>query len=290
MTSVPGFPRRGIPIPRKAFPTKPEPVPPFFKTAMGRRVILYAFGLVAVAAIVVQNANRRERIAQEGAASRGVALTHAPKAFAPTELLHQLRGLEDDAPEPPHGAIAAAIGWLASPGGPESRPATDWTDLDAEQAIAHPSAFRGGLVRVRGLVGRIETVTIKHPAIPDPEGFTYKIWLYVRNRARDAMVTCQTGVMPSGIEKETLVEAEGVFLQSVQYEAKDQVRTTPFVAVGALRTVPPEQAKGILDTLFVPILVSAIILVLLAALFLFRKSRTPPAESPFRVRPPGPGR
>ena len=48
MTATPGFPRRGIPIPKRPLPARPEPAPPFHKTAIGRRLVLYAVILVAV--------------------------------------------------------------------------------------------------------------------------------------------------------------------------------------------------------------------------------------------------
>jgi hypothetical protein len=288
---APGFPRRGIPIQKPAIPARPEAPLPFFRTASGRRMLLYIFALVALAGTMIQGVGKRNRAAQEAAAeSRPAELTSPPRSFVSKDLLHQIRTLEDFTPEPPPAAIGAAIGYLNGRGS-ESRPAVvDWTWLDIAQSLAHPAEFRGGLVRIRGLFAGMDTRVLNHPAVPDPEGFTYRGWLYTKTPGGDAMVTFQTASKPPDFEKEAPIELEGVFLQAIEYESKKgSVRTAPFLVVDSVRPAPPEDARGFLDTLFVPIIVVLIILILATTLFLFRKSRRP-ASPRYTARPPGPER
>jgi hypothetical protein len=209
----------------------------------------------------------------------------------PVEILHQLRTLEDFAPNPRDSAIATVIGYLATIGGPESRPqSVTFTDLDVDQALAYPQDFRGGLVRVRGQYLGVDTRSIQHPAIADPEGWTYRGYLFGKGRAGPVPVLFQGTMMPPDVPRDTPMEVEGVFLQAVQYETKDgKTRTAPFLVASSVRAVKFEAKRSILDTLFLPIVCALIILIVMTTLYLFKKSRVP-ARSRYVARPPGPGR
>jgi hypothetical protein len=287
---MPGFPRRGIPFPKTIHaPLRREPPKPFLKTSSGRRMVLYVFGLVALLGTLLKGvgASAPPRT-QEGADSRAIQVTNPPKAFVAPEVLHQLRTIQDFTREPNDAAITTTVAFFEKAKGPEG-PALEWTDLDIEQAVAHPEAFRGGLVRVSGLLAGVETLALHHPAIPS--GKIYRGYLWCRTASgADAMVVWDTPAPPE-FEKETPLIVEGAFLQAIQYEArKGAVRSTPFLVATAVRPAPPSEGKSILETLFVPITVSLIILILVMTLFLLKRSRKPAAAPDYRVRPPGPGR
>jgi hypothetical protein len=292
MAALPPFPRRGVPIPKSALPPRPAMPQPFLRTPSGRRFMLYVIGLVALGGTMLKGVGSTSPRKQDGAESEPAtaALSNAPRAFVSAELLHQIRRLEDFTRAPPDGAIAATMGYLDTLEGPESRPAAvEWTDLDVTQALAHPVAFRGGLVRVRGNLMGIETLDIDHPAIP--EGSTYRGWILHHLGRTDTMVTWQTKNRPPDVEKPEMLEIDGVFVQAIQYEdAKGVMRKSPFIVAHAIRVPPVGKSDGFLGTLFVPIVVVLIILVLATTLFLLRRASKPARAPNFTARPPGPGR
>jgi hypothetical protein len=276
-------------------PVRRESQKPFFRSALGRRLIMYLFG-IGIAGSMLKSIMSPPPQDTETPDTRPavVALTNPPRAIAPPEVLHQLRTIDDFSRQPHPGAIGAALAFMQREGPTESRPSNiDWTDLDIDQAIAHPTEFRGGLFRVRGAFMGVETLG-PHPTLNGE--YTYRGYLLCSigeaGRRRQAMVIFETLHAPAEFEKgQDTLEVEGVFLQVAQYEdKKGGSRASPFLVTGAARKYDPPTNRGFFKERFSWIVVVLIILVLVTAYFLLRKSRTPSGPDRFASRPPGPGR
>lgn len=296
----PGFPRRGIPVRKEKLPPRREPPPPFLGTKMGRRLLMYAIGFVALIGTMVSSfgGRRSQAVAPDSAASRLaiVALTTPPRAFASPEVLHQLRGISDFTFQPHPGAINAALEWITDASRAESRAAgpeapaakLDFTELEPDEAIAHPEQFRGGLVRARGPLMRVETLG-PHPAVKAE--YTYRGYLLCPMGRAQVIVTFETASSPAEFNRGEDLEVDGIFLQIAQYEGKDGTeRVSPFLVTTGARRVVATETLSFFQHRFYLIIVVIIIVVLAATYFLFRKSRLPAPPTRHVVRPPGPGR
>jgi hypothetical protein len=299
---IPPFPRRGIPSPKSPLPVRRELPPPFFRTREGRRLIFWGALLLALLGTLFGKAPGGRAPAsppqgiESGPASRAA---HPPRTFADPGLLHQIRTLEDFTRNPHDSAIASTVRFLESRRGPESRPAElDWTDLEIEDSLDHPEDFRGGLVRVRGLFMGIETREIDHPAVPGR--FTYRGYVLCKGRSGEAAVVWETATLPPDIEKiekGTVLDVRGVFLQPIKYQAKPGpnqnvpiIRTAPFLVADSVTIASVAPSSSIRDMLFTPAVVVLIMLILATTLFLIHKSRRSVKAARYVARPPGPGR
>lgn len=287
----PPFPRRGIPSPKvPRLPGRREEQKPFFRTRQGYRFLFYAFLLLAFGGAMLGKLTQwqsRQGGAESraGADSRSLPVTSPPKAFVSSDVRHSLLTLEDFTKSPRPSAIALILRSLRDAAGPESRATQpEYVDLEIDEAIAHPEAFRGGFVRTRGHLMGVET---RGPE----DALTYRCWLIVDGGRNPQMVFVETDTIPK-FEKNEMLDAEGVFLQAVSYEdAKGRTRMSPFIAASALKRTPPaEHSESFRDKLFTPIAIFLIILILATTLFLVTKSRRSAPATRYVARPPGPGR
>jgi hypothetical protein len=287
----PPFPRRGIPSPKAPrLPRRREEDKPFFRTRQGYRLLFYGFLLLAFGGGMLGKlgqwkARQGGPESRSAAESRSVPLTSPPKAFVSSDIRHALITLEDFSPSPRPAAIALVLRSFRDVAGPESRLAPpEYVDLEVDESVAHPEAFRGGFVRTRGHLQGVET---RGPE----DALTYRSWLVVGGGRNPQLVVVETDTPPE-FEKGEMLDAEGVFLQAVTYvDAKDRSRTTAFIAASSLKRTPPaEHPQSFRDKLFTPVAIFLIILILATTLFLVKKSRKSAPANRYVARPPGPGR
>jgi hypothetical protein len=140
-------------------------------------------------------------------------------------------------------------------------------ELDHAGALQSPDAWRGELVHVRGLAAGIQAVRF-----PTPLGSYTDVYRAIVTEADGSEgVVVDFLIPPPKIEiQRDVIEVEGVFYRTVQYENKKGALTNaPYLIGRSLRKLPPESLPGrtAMD-LGGKILVGAVVLFVLLRLIL----------------------
>lgn len=115
-------------------------------------------------------------------------------------------------------------------------------ELDHAGALQSPDAWRGQLVHVRGLAAHIEAVRF-----PTPLGsYTDAYRAFVTEADGSEGIVVDFLIPPPEIDiQRDVIEVEGVFYRTVQYEnKKGALVTAPYLIARSLRKLPPESLPG----------------------------------------------